>query len=52
MKYSKSLQIYRLRISVTDKQSFEECDKEILARLENHPELDQEEVDKIKREIL
>ena len=51
-KYSKGIKIYKLNIVVTNKDSFEECNKEIINRLDQHPELDKEEVKEIKRMIL
>ena len=51
-KYSKGITIFRLHISVTDKDSFEECNEEILEELERHPELDTKVREQIIREVL
>ena len=51
-KYSKALTIFKLRISVTDKDNFEECNAEILEELERHPELDSKLKNQIVKEVL
>lgn len=38
-KYSKGIKIFKLNILVTDKNSFAECDKEILKKLNEFPDL-------------
>lgn len=52
MKYSKSIKIYKFSISIINKDSFEECDREIIAELERHPEIDEKEKAEIIREVL
>lgn len=52
MKYTKGVKIYKLNILVTDKDSFEECDKEILKELERHSELSTKEKEQIIKEVL
>jgi len=51
-KYTKGIKIFKLNIIATDKDSFEECDQEILKELEKHSELDKEVREKIIKEVL
>jgi len=54
MKYTKGINLgkYRLNILVTDKASFEECNKEIIEELNNHSEISDSEKIEIIKEVL
>ena len=54
MKYTKGINLgkYRLNILVTDKNSFEECDKEIIEELNRHSEIPDLERIEIIKEVL
>lgn len=52
MKYSKGITICKLHITVTDKDSFEECDKCIIEALDRHPEIDKEIKQQFIKEVL
>lgn len=54
MKYTKGITIgkYRLTILVADKNSFEECDKEIIEELNKHSEIPELERIEIIEEAL
>lgn len=51
-KYSKGIKIDKFAILVTDKDSFSECNKEILEELERHPGIKEEDKKQIIREVL
>ena len=51
-KYTKGIKIFKFSIMVTDKDSFEECDKEILEELERHPGIEQKDKEQIIKEVL
>lgn len=42
----------KTRIMVINKDSFEECDKELLKELDRLSDIDQDEIERIKRLIL
>ena len=55
MKYTKGINLgkYKLNILVTDKDSFEECDKEIIEELNRHSEIpDLEKIELIKEVLI
>lgn len=56
MKYSKGIVIskpqHTLRIMVTDKDSFEECNKEILEELQRHPGINPKDKEQIIKKVL
>lgn len=54
MKYTKGINLgkYKLNILVTDKNSFEECNKEIIEELNKHSEIPDLEKVKIIKEAL
>jgi hypothetical protein len=44
MKYHKGIKIgKKINIMITDKNSFEECNKEIIEELERHPEINEQD---------
>lgn len=51
-KYSKIVNIYKLKIIVIDKDNFEECDKEIIEELDRHPEINEEVKKEFIKEVL
>jgi len=51
-KYTKGIKIFKFSILATDKDSFEECDKEILEELNRHPEIDSKDKEQIIKEVL
>ena len=55
MKYTKGINLgkYKLNILITDKNSFEECNKEIIEELNRHSEIpDLEKVEIIKEALI
>jgi hypothetical protein len=50
-KYAKAITVNRLRIAATDKDSFDECNKAILAELEL-ADVDEQTKNEIKRIVL
>ena len=52
MKYNKGITIYKLHITVTDKDSFEECNRCLIKSLNTHAEIDEEVRKEIIKEML
>ena len=55
MKYTKGINLvkYKLNILVTNKNSFEECDKEIIEEINRHSEInDLEKIEIIKEALI
>lgn len=54
MKYTKGVNLrkYKLNILITDKNSFEECNKEIIEELNRHSEIPDLERVEIIKEVL
>ena len=51
-KYSKGIKVYKYNILVTDKDSWEECDKELLEQIEMSPDFDDELKKYLIKEVL
>lgn len=51
-KYHKAIRWGKINIAIRNKDSFEECNKEILEELERHPDLNDEDKQFLIKEVL